>query len=158
MRRNHRALARFLAMLSALLAVCALPLVVGVYAQRGMDGMGMGGMGGMHGMGGMGGMMGPPPSAGENPLPASPEVLAKGKTLFEANCAACHGPLGRGDGPAGAGLTPRPPDLRGNASTWSDGQIAAQIQNGRGGMPAFAKPLDNRSIWSIVHHVRRLQR
>jgi len=34
--------------------------------------------------------------------------LARGKALYAANCAACHGAEGRGDGPAGKGLEPRP--------------------------------------------------
>ncbi|HTP63457.1 MAG TPA: cytochrome c/FTR1 family iron permease [Burkholderiales bacterium] len=34
--------------------------------------------------------------------------LARGKFLYAANCAACHGAEGRGDGPAGKGLDPAP--------------------------------------------------
>ena len=34
-----------------------------------------------------------------------------GRSLFEANCAACHGAAGRGDGPAAAGLPKVPADL-----------------------------------------------
>jgi len=34
--------------------------------------------------------------------------LARGKALYAANCAACHGAEGRGDGPAGKGLDPLP--------------------------------------------------
>ena len=33
---------------------------------------------------------------------------AKGKTLFETNCASCHGTSGKGDGPVGAALQPPP--------------------------------------------------
>jgi len=117
------------------------------------------GMGSRHGggMGGGGGMMGVPPSLGETPLPATEDVTAKGKALYDANCVACHGALGRGDGPAAEGLNPRPPDLRGAASSWSDGQIAAQIQAGRGTMPPFRAVLDDTAIWSVVRYVRRLQ-
>ncbi len=131
-----------------LIAGTALAMGIGMGPRQG---------GGMGGMGGSGGMMGPPPSLGENPLPATEDVAARGKTLYEANCAVCHGPQGRGDGPGAAGLNPPPPDLRGAASSWSDGQIAAQIQAGRGAMPPFGGALDDTAIWSVVRYVRRLQ-
>jgi mono/diheme cytochrome c family protein len=51
-------------------------------------------------------MMGGIPSgyAGlRNPLPVNRSVIDSGETLYEANCAACHGSKGAGDGPAAAG-------------------------------------------------------
>ena len=38
------------------------------------------------------------------------EALEKGKTIYNGAgaCAGCHGPLGAGDGPAGAALNPKP--------------------------------------------------
>jgi mono/diheme cytochrome c family protein len=36
---------------------------------------------------------------------------AKGKVLFETNCASCHGTSGKGDGPVGAALQPPPRDF-----------------------------------------------
>ena len=42
----------------------------------------------------------PPGAAQEqNPVAASPEVIAKGKKLYEDNCQKCHGKTGKGDGP-----------------------------------------------------------
>ena len=35
-----------------------------------------------------------------------------GKTLFEQNCASCHGVEGAGDGPVAAYIEPKPTDLR----------------------------------------------
>ena len=46
------------------------------------------------------------------PLPAQAAGdAAKGKVLFEANCATCHGTSGKGDGPIGAALQPPPRDF-----------------------------------------------
>lgn len=48
------------------------------------------------------------------PFPVSPTRvpdLARGARLFEAQCAACHGASGRGDGPLAASLTPHPTNL-----------------------------------------------
>src|SRR5260370_7740969 len=39
------------------------------------------------------------------------EEVSRGGSLFAANCASCHGPAGKGDGKASAGLSPKPPDL-----------------------------------------------
>ena len=43
--------------------------------------------------------------------PASAPPLALGSEVYATECASCHGPLGRGDGPAAAGLNPPPSDL-----------------------------------------------
>lgn len=137
-------------------ATVALGMGIGMGPRHGGGTGGMGGSGGM-GMGGPGNMMGPPPSLGENPLQTTDDVVAKGKSLYDANCAVCHGPLGRGDGPGAAGLNPPPPDLRGRAASWSDGEIAAQIQTGRGAMPPFRAVLDDAGMWSVVRYMRRLQ-
>ena len=44
-------------------------------------------------------------------LPPEPPSLSRGATVYAANCASCHGALGRGDGPLAAGLDPRPANL-----------------------------------------------
>jgi len=40
-----------------------------------------------------------------------PVEQVNSRELYLANCAACHGPDGKGDGPLAAGLEPRPADL-----------------------------------------------
>lgn len=49
------------------------------------------------------------------PAPVSPEaqLIASGKSIYEGKgtCHACHGKGGKGDGPAGQKLTPKPIDL-----------------------------------------------
>jgi high-affinity iron transporter len=49
-------------------------------------------------------------------LPGRVPTLARGAEVYQANCASCHGTLGRGDGPAGAGLDPPPANLADAAS------------------------------------------
>lgn len=49
-------------------------------------------------------------------LPSRVPTLARGAEVYQANCASCHGTLGRGDGPAGAGFDPPPANLADAAS------------------------------------------
>lgn len=38
----------------------------------------------------------------------SPELISKGKELYNTNCSSCHGEKGYGDGPGAAALNPKP--------------------------------------------------
>ena len=44
-------------------------------------------------------------------LPAQTPSLARGAEVYQANCAGCHGAIGRGDGPMAKGLQPPPANL-----------------------------------------------
>ena len=44
-------------------------------------------------------------------LPAATPSLARGAEVYQANCAGCHGAVGRGDGKLAAGLEPPPTNL-----------------------------------------------
>jgi high-affinity iron transporter len=50
-------------------------------------------------------------ATGISRAPSVPPDLDEGARLFKANCGACHGATGRGDGPAAAALRPRPADF-----------------------------------------------
>ncbi|WP_434415378.1 cytochrome c [Nannocystis pusilla] len=43
--------------------------------------------------------------------PGDPELVRAARQIFDNRCANCHGPHGRGDGPAGRALSPRPRDF-----------------------------------------------
>lgn len=45
------------------------------------------------------------------PVAAAAADIAAGEKVFKAYCATCHGAKGRGDGPAAAGLNPKPLDF-----------------------------------------------
>ena len=95
-----------------------------------------------------------------NPYLPDDTSLAAGKTLFEANCAVCHGEQGRGNGPAAANLSIKPPDYgNGHLDIHTDGDIFYWIQNGFPGspMPAFKDKLSDDDIWNLVNYVRRLR-
>jgi mono/diheme cytochrome c family protein len=72
----------------------------------------------------------------------------------------CHGPTGKGDGPVGLTLNPRPADLSLHAvpGVHTDGQLYLWITNGFEGsvMPAFKDVLTEDQRWHVVNYVRTL--
>ncbi|HTP11054.1 MAG TPA: copper resistance protein CopC, partial [Anaerolineae bacterium] len=76
-----------------------------------------------------------------NPFLPDEASLKIGQEVFEQNCAVCHGEQGRGNGPAAANLSIKPPDYgNGHLDIHTDGDIFYWIQNGisQGSpMPAF---------------------
>lgn len=48
----------------------------------------------------------------------SPEVMSEAGKIFSTRCVPCHGAQGAGDGPASAGLVPKPRAL--NDKAWQD--------------------------------------
>ena len=95
---------------------------------------------------------------------ASPESLANGEVLYKRSCQMCHGPAGKGDGPAAKTLKGKLPDLSEKATLakMSDADIHEQISNGKkseiGNMPAMAKRLKPEEITDIVNYVRTLSK
>jgi copper transport protein len=93
-----------------------------------------------------------------NPIPPNPESVAAGKVVFTTNCVPCHGVSGKGDGPIGITLNPRPADLTIHAvpGVHSDGQLFEWITNGFPGsvMPAFKKVLSDDDRWNLVNYMR----
>ncbi len=59
-------------------------------------------------------------------LESSPKALAEGKKLFDANCAACHGQNGKGDGPAAVALHPHPRNFT-SPKGWTNGYTLVDI-------------------------------
>lgn len=98
-----------------------------------------------------------PPEAAKRPNPVKVDQasLERGKKLFEANCASCHGAQGRGDGPAGRALKPRPADLVQMGPGHSDGDFAWKIAEGRGPMPGWKATLSESQIWDLVNYIKR---
>jgi copper transport protein len=95
-----------------------------------------------------------------NPIPLSAESIAAGQALFSANCALCHGQTGKGDGPVGVTLNPRPADLTQHAvvGIHTDAQLFEWITNGFPGsrMPAFKSALSDTERWHLVNFIRSL--
>ena len=95
-----------------------------------------------------------------NPIPANQESVKAGEILYITNCAACHGVSGKGDGPVGLTLNPRPADLTQHAvpGVHTDAQLFEWITNGFPGsrMPAFKSRLSDTDRWNLVNFIRTL--
>ena len=86
--------------------------------------------------------------------------IADGARLFAANCTACHGTEGRGDGPAAANLPVKPADLTAeHVLAHSDGEmfwwLSAGIPTRAGAplMPAFRDILSDDDRWALIDYI-----
>jgi len=84
--------------------------------------------------------------------------LAAGGRIYAARCAQCHGVGGRGDGPAGAGLTPPPADLLAGAASVAPLDYYRRITYGVPGtaMAPFGAVLSHDDRWDAVAYVLSL--
>lgn len=94
-------------------------------------------------------------------LPTSPLDTAEGHALYSANCASCHGELGRGDGPAAPTLTIRAPAI-GSRDSLPDLTPALAfnvVSVGISGtpMPAFSEALTAQQRWNVVNYIYALR-
>lgn len=99
-----------------------------------------------------------------------PQEVARGQAIYEANCASCHGPDGKGSAnwqeqnPDG---TYRPPPHDSTGHTWhhGDGLLYRTIHDGgafyetpgfKSAMPAFGNRLANEEIVAVITYLKSL--
>jgi len=93
-----------------------------------------------------------------NPLPATLEVIERGKKEFLIYCSPCHGNYGQGDSRLREQF-PNPPTLHSDkVRNWPDANIYNVITNGQNVMPPYAKSISRNDRWAIIHYLRVLQR
>ncbi len=92
-----------------------------------------------------------------NPVPPTPESLARGKALFTARCAPCHGAEGRGAGPVSKFFPEAPDFAYSTLRRRSDGFIWGTISYGGKAMPPQREGLTVRERWDLVNEVRDIQ-
>ncbi len=89
-----------------------------------------------------------------------PASVERGRAIYTANCLACHGPSGDGDGPAAASLPVPPADLSSaHAAAHADRDMIFWVANGIAGspMPAFGDTLSDGEIRDVVAYIRAMQ-
>ena len=90
-------------------------------------------------------------------------VSARGqeaKQLYEATCASCHGASGKGDGPSGQALQPKPADLATVLKGKDDAYLAKVITEGGTSvgkspmMPAYQGVFSDDQIQGLIQYVK----
>ncbi len=85
-----------------------------------------------------------------------------GKKIFNQNCVVCHGVNGQGDGPAAAGLNPKPANFSDPArqAVMTEAKQVHVVTNGGASeklsatMPPFGDSLTDQQIRDVVAFVR----
>jgi mono/diheme cytochrome c family protein len=83
----------------------------------------------------------------------------KGKAVYEKHCLMCHGAAGKGDGPAGGMMNPKPADFTSPASKKkSEAELLQVIESGRPGTPmaGWKGTLSPDQIQDVLAYVRSL--
>jgi mono/diheme cytochrome c family protein len=98
---------------------------------------------------------------------------AAGKAKYDMFCATCHGPGGKGDGPVGASLNPKPRDFSkgefkfdtdGDGKPGTDADLKNVVKNGGGAyggsamMAPWGATLSEADLANVVAFVRTLKR
>ncbi len=99
-----------------------------------------------------------------NPYPITTEGLARGKNLYEINCAICHGSKGDGEGYLVSEKNPNAVYPAQPAILTSDdfinasnGQLYHALIYGKNVMGGYADKLSYEERWQVIHYVRSLQ-
>jgi putative copper export protein/mono/diheme cytochrome c family protein/peroxiredoxin len=92
-------------------------------------------------------------------VPYAAASIAEGRRIYRAQCTACHGVAGWGDGPAAAGLRPPPADLTAkHTGDHTAGDLFWWVSHGIPGsaMPGFTGRVGPEARWDVINYVRLL--
>jgi mono/diheme cytochrome c family protein len=93
-----------------------------------------------------------------NPLPITPQLLARGQDRFNIYCAPCHSRAGDGDGMIARRGFPAPPSYHtARLREAPDSHFYQVITKGYGVMYPYADRVAPHDRWAIVAYIRALQ-
>ena len=94
-----------------------------------------------------------------NPIPSSKKSIARGRALYDRECASCHGKAGKGNGPKAKTLTVKLAPLNAKEiQAQTDGALFWKIQRGRRPMPGFKKMISADDTWHLVNLLRQFKK
>jgi mono/diheme cytochrome c family protein len=92
----------------------------------------------------------------KSPVKNAADAATKGKSLYAANCAKCHGPQGKGDGPDSDHAADLTDEFRADLNP--EGVLYYKIWNGHlQDMPAFKSKLTKDDTWALVEYLKVLR-
>ena len=94
----------------------------------------------------------------KNPVAASEESVKAGETVFQRNCARCHGANGKGGQPVGSATSANLTDEKWDHGA-TDGEIFNTIKNGV--PPAYMMEpwegqISEENMWNVINYIRTL--
>ena len=91
-----------------------------------------------------------------NPVPATPQAIGAGMSIYMDRCQNCHGEDGDGKGERADKLSLAPADFTDAhaMSAQTDGELFWKISEGHKPMPAFGKKLTEQERWQLVDYIR----
>lgn len=92
-----------------------------------------------------------PPPAVVNPTLADDASVARGRAIYEAKCASCHGPRGAGDGPEASKYSTISP-LGYLLTNRRDESVVQTLSNGYRNMVAV--PMRENERWDVINYLR----
>jgi mono/diheme cytochrome c family protein len=94
-------------------------------------------------------------SAKQTPVAADAASIGRGKAVYTAECASCHGSRGKGDGPSAKDLELPAGDLT-KLGGQTDGALFWKVTEGKKPMASYATKLTEQQRWDVVNYMRTL--
>lgn len=95
------------------------------------------------------------------PAPARADTAQAGKTVYIQQCVVCHGISGKGNGPSGAKLNPKPTDFTKavpNDEEWFKAtKLGTKAIGKSNGMEGFAVKLTDQQIRDVLAYTKTLR-
>ena len=92
----------------------------------------------------------------KSPVKSAADAAKKGKSLYASNCAKCHGPEAKGNGPDSDHAADLTDEFRTDLNP--EGILYYKMWNGHGSdMPAFKSKLTKDDVWALVEYLKVLR-